>query len=171
MGPNPGTPLVGVLTLTTDEPTSVTLDVNDGSNSWILTFDDLEIDHALPVLGFRPNKTHTIEVSVVDAAGNQTTAGRDIVVTTDPLPPGFPPIAVVSNPDRMEPGVTLFDVIPRGVNEDFGHALIAVDETGEVVWYHRASMCLAMSGGWQTAICCSCSPIEDELSRWTCWAT
>ena len=137
MAPNPDTPLAGVLTVTTDVPTRVSLVVSDGEKSWTIDFDEFNTDHSLTVLGFRPGKTHTIEVSVIDGEGNETTLDKKIKVTTDPLPPGFPPIKVVSTPAKMEPGVTIFPVRARGANTAFGDVLVAVDETGEVVWYHR----------------------------------
>jgi hypothetical protein len=54
----------------------------------------------------------------------------------------FPPLEVtVSDPERMEPGITIFSMIgwgwdPPRPNNDFG-LLVAVDEHGEVVWYYQ----------------------------------
>ena len=39
----------------------------------------------------------------------------------------------------MEPGYTLFDVVPEGNNAEFGALLIIVDAQGEVVWYQIGS--------------------------------
>jgi arylsulfate sulfotransferase len=129
MAPNPDTPLVGILNWTTDVPTRISLDVSDGSDGWEINFDEFSVAHSLPILGFRPGKKHTIRVRAIDEDDNESAASFE--VTTDPLPEDFPEINVVSNPDEMEPGVTLF---PAG---DF---LIAVNETGEVVWYHRVGL-------------------------------
>ena len=129
MAPNPDTPLVGILNWTTDVPTRISLDVSDGSDSWEINFDEFKAAHSLPILGFRPGKQHTISVRAIDEDNNESVAS--LVVNTDPLPEDFPEINVVSNPDEMEPGITLF---PAG---DF---LIAVNETGEVVWYHRVGL-------------------------------
>jgi arylsulfate sulfotransferase len=138
MAPNPDTPLVGVLELSTDEPTRVRVDSSNESDSRVIDFDELNTDHSLPILGFHPGKTHIIHVSVLDKADNETSADSEIVVTTDPLPEGFPPIEVlVSKPEKMEPGVTLFPAGGRGVNADFGTVLVIVNDKGEVVWYHR----------------------------------
>jgi arylsulfate sulfotransferase len=137
MAPNPDTPLVGVLELSTDEPTRVRVSLSS-SASRVIDFDKFNTNHSLPILGFHPGKKHIIHVIVIDEAGNETSADSNIEVTTDPLPEGFPPIEVlVSKPEKMETGVTLFPVRGGGANADFGNVLVIVDETGEVVWYHK----------------------------------
>jgi arylsulfate sulfotransferase len=133
MGPNPSVPLAGILEVSTDEPTRVTLEVSDGTSSWSIAYDEFNTDHSLMVLGFHPGKTHTIQVNVIDKAGNETTAQSPLQIAIDPLPADFPPIEVpVSQPEKMEPGVTLFRVNRLEVR-----LFVAVDETGEVVWYYR----------------------------------
>jgi arylsulfate sulfotransferase len=39
----------------------------------------------------------------------------------------------------MEPGYTLFDVVPEGSNAEFGALIVIVDAKGEVVWYQTGS--------------------------------
>jgi len=136
MDPNLSTPLAGVLHLSTNIPTRVLLDISSGNKSWSIKFDDFKTDHTLTVLGFRPDKTHTIKIHVVNQNGQQSTFHRPLTVTTDPLPDEFPSLVVnKSQPHLMEPGYTLFDVIPEGDNSEFGALIVIVDETGEVVWY------------------------------------
>lgn len=138
--PNASTPLVGVLELTTDEPTSVSIFVSNESDSWAVDFDEFNTDHSLPVLGFHPGKKHEVLVIVLDRSGNETAAENVIEVTTEPLPTGFPQIkTLISMPDEMEPGITIFPVQGRGIHQEFGDAIVAVDELGEVVWYHKPS--------------------------------
>ena len=73
---------------------------------------------------------------MTDEAGNVISAAESLEFTTDSLPGDFPPIRVtLSRPDRMEPGVTLFSVARVG-DREYG-LLVAVDESGEVVWYYR----------------------------------
>ena len=59
-------------------------------------------------------------------------------IDTPPLPEDFPPIELsISDPARMEPGVTLFDLIhwpESGTDAAYG-LLVALNERGEVVWY------------------------------------
>lgn len=55
---------------------------------------------------------------------------------SDPLPADFPQIqTLLSDPERMEPGVTFFNLIRPG-----NGLLAAVDERVEVVWYYRQSI-------------------------------
>ncbi len=149
MAPNPSTPLAGLLELETDEPTTVSVAVTENTtasnsqtrgvfDSSTIEFDDLSIEHSLPLLGFTPGGSFTLQITVTDKFGNQRVFDQPLFVSTDPLPEDFPPIEVAtSNPEKMEPGVTLFDIGARGVNISFGEALIAVNELGDVVWYHK----------------------------------
>ena len=128
LNPNNNTPLAGLLELSTQVPTQVILMLSDGNTTWSISFEEFGTHHLLTVLGLRPEKTHTIRVQAVDQEGNIT--AEDIIeVTTDPLPPKFPTIEVISQPDLMEPGVTLFSDFDEGL-------LIIVNEIGEVIWYY-----------------------------------
>jgi arylsulfate sulfotransferase len=149
MAPNPNTPLAGLLELETDEPTTVSVAVTENTtamnslnrsvfDSSTIEFDDLSIEHSLPLLGFTPGGSFTLQITVSDAFGNQTEFNQQLFINTDPLPEDFPPIEVTtSNPEKMEPGVTLFDVSGNGANGSFGRAIVAVNESGEVLWYHK----------------------------------
>ncbi len=141
-------PLAAVLRLTSDEPTEVTVDVSSNSvetNSVGNTARDFSVssggfatEHAITLLGFRPDESYDVRVTLTDKAGNDTILEDGLSVTTAPLPEGFPPIQVMTSvPELMEPGVTLFPVRPSGANLAFGSVFIAVDEAGEVVWYRR----------------------------------
>lgn len=141
-------PLAAVLRLTSDEQTEVTVDVTSNSaetNSVTSVTRDFSVpvsgfatEHAITLLGFRPDESYDVHVTLTDKSGNDTILGDDLSVTTAPLPIGFPPIHVeTSTPELMEPGVTLFPVRASGANLAFGGVFIAVDEAGEVVWYRR----------------------------------
>lgn len=140
-------PLAAVLTLTSDEPTEVTVDVSNNSvetNSVSNTTRDFSVpgsgfatEHAITLLGFRPGESYSIRVTLRDVEDNETVLDS-IIVNTAPLPEGFPPIQVMTSvPELMEPGVTIFPVRAFGPNPEFGSVFVAVDETGEVVWYRR----------------------------------
>jgi hypothetical protein len=59
---------------------------------------------------------------------------------TPPLPDDFPPLQVlVSIPEAMEPGFTLFNIRPA-VGDS--RMLVIVDELGDVVWYADDNFCL-----------------------------
>jgi len=92
-------------------------------------------DRSVPLVGLKPDTEYTVEVVSDDQAESAT-------FTTGSLPDDMPPIEVEAQPDDMEPGLTLFDVIPLRFGEGDGEPtddgyLIAVDSDGDVVWYHR----------------------------------
>ena len=140
--PSDNVPLAAQVTFTTTPRTTVALEFDDGIRSWVVdTGEPAKTNHVVPILGMRPNRTHTVRVIVTDENGSTNTS-EPFELITDPLPDDFPPIDVrISEPDRMEPGVTMFEPIYRSEDEsgrDY-HLLVAVDETGEVVWYFRAA--------------------------------
>lgn len=128
MAPNPSTPLAGLLELSTSGMSRVSVVVSDGSEQFNIDFQELNFDHSLPVLGFKPDKNYTITVHVFDEDGLELIEPAVFEATTSPLPDDFPLISVTSTPELMEPGVTLFEA--RGF-------LVMVNEIGEVVWFHR----------------------------------
>jgi arylsulfate sulfotransferase len=136
MAPNASTPLAGLLELQTSDISRVSIVVSDGIDQWNKDFEEFNTDHSLPVLGFKPGRAHTVTVSVLDEEGNDLIEPVVLEVTTDPLPEGFPLINVTSTPELMEPGVTLFEA---------GGYLVAVNETGEVVWYHQIQVPIGQS--------------------------
>lgn len=125
-------PLAGVITLQTDVPTSVSLSVDDGVETWQIPDAEpqFQTDHEVMALGFLSDRTHTITVVVTDQQGNQTTAASPVVFQTPPLPADFPPIEVdVVEPTLMEPGYTLFGTSGTSVYS------IILDAQGRSVWY------------------------------------
>ena len=139
--PNAAVPLAAVVSATTNEPTVLLIQVSEGNHEWsIPTSPELATKHSLPVLGFRPDRQHVVQVTARNEAGN-TSATIPLEFETAPLPDDFPKLTVsVSKPENMEPGVTLFALMrwpeESEPDEEFGLA-IAVDEQGEVVWYRR----------------------------------
>jgi hypothetical protein len=137
---NERAPLAAKLALTTDEPTTIAFEIDDGERQWTVTpsgDDAYALEHRTPVLGLHPERRHAIVVRAEDAAGN-VSRSESIAVTTPPVPELFPDLeVVVREPERMEPGLTFFNVTPRPEEDsdlDYG-ALVAVDDTGEVVWF------------------------------------
>ncbi|MFL2546222.1 MAG: aryl-sulfate sulfotransferase [Candidatus Rariloculaceae bacterium] len=140
--PNPTVPQAAVLSLTTDEPSRLTINFNDGERSWSVTPDDaMATNHEVPVIGMRAGRVHTITASLQDADGNETLS-EAMTFETPPLPDAFPtPVVSVHNPDAMQPGVTVFNINgrwgPTGTSEpaNFSPAII-VDDAGEIIWYY-----------------------------------
>jgi len=126
-------PLAGTLQFTTDEASRVSVSVSDGQESWQRNFYDFATTHRVPLLGFKPGRTNAITVTAYDRQRNPVTAPQPLVFITSPLPTNFPIITLLqADPEKMEPGYTLFRV---GVhNEKYWYGTI-VDSSGEVVWY------------------------------------
>jgi hypothetical protein len=140
--PNPTVPLAAILRVTTDEPTELTLNINDGEWNWSVTpSDEMTTRHKVPVLGMRPGRAHTITASLRDSAGNETLS-EELTFETPALPDAFPtPRVSVHNPGAMEPGVTVFNVNGRwgpdgsSTPANFSPAII-VNDNGDVIWYY-----------------------------------
>ena len=126
-------PLAGTLQLTTAQETRISVSVSDGTNSWERRFYDYATAHSVPLFGFKPAHTNIITITVIDRYRNQFTAAQPLQFITGPLPTNFPNLHLLhSEPDRMEPGYTLFRVeLHSSAN---GYAII-VNSGGEVVWY------------------------------------
>jgi len=138
--PNHTVPLAAIVRLQTNERSKVSIDIKGGTIPTHAEFPEYSAVHTIPIVGLAPGKTNTITVTA--ESESKKTESTTISFNADPLPPDFPPIALVSSdPSAMEPGLTLFNVfqwdpfligvvVPRGW-------LIAVNAAGEVVWYHR----------------------------------
>ena len=89
--PNPTVPLAAILSMTTDEPTKLTLNINDGERSWSVTpSDEMATRHEVPVIGMRAGRVHTITASLQDADGNETLS-EGLTFATPALPDAFHP--------------------------------------------------------------------------------
>ena len=140
MNPNGVTPLAGVVELTTDVPTRVTLTISDGTDSRVREFAEYRTEHYLPVLGLKPDNSYSLVVAVTDQADESLIMTSLPPAVTGPLPPEFPVIDIlVSDPSRMEPGYTLLDKFTRGKpgmpDSSLPSYAIIVDDAGDVVWY------------------------------------
>ena len=131
--PAPNAPLAGVLALTTDSDSRVSVSLNDGTRTWVRNFYDFGTAHTIPLLGFKPGRTNQITVSVLDKYRNQATASSPLVFVTAPLPSDFPPSMLLKNePDKMEPGFTLFRILNQNDNQAY---VTIIDNSADVVWY------------------------------------
>lgn len=126
-------PLAGVLHVDTDVASRLSVSVNDGLGTWHHDFLDYATNHSEVVLGFKPDRTNEIQVTVYDKNHNSYTASGTLTNITAPLPANFPVHTVLkSDPSKMEPGYTLF-IVQRGFWQNT--FVTIVDNTGEVVWY------------------------------------
>ena len=135
MNPNGVTPLAGVVTLTTDVPSRVSLSISDGTETWGVDFPDLGVTHSVPVLGLKPSSSYTIEVTVTDHTGSREKLSPALQTLTGPLPADFPKVSTYwSEPSRMEPGFILLDKTRRPFEGKTEYAMI-LDLEGQVRWY------------------------------------
>src|SRR5207253_9739837 len=126
-------PLAGVLQLTTDVPSRVSVSFPDVFGTVQREFHDYATTHSIPLFGLKPGRTTQVTVTVRDGLRNEFTPSSPLIIVTDPLPSDFPVInLLVNDPDHMEHGYTLF----RIVNNNSGRAFLTiVDNGGDVVWY------------------------------------
>jgi hypothetical protein len=130
-------PLAGVLSVTTDTPSQVSVSVYDGIDTWRRDFYDYSTNHTETLLGFKADRFNEITVTVRDQYRNTFTTGQPLYFLTEPLPTNMPTFTLITNnPGLMEPGYTIF----RVSNQTTGAAYVTiVDRSGQIVWYGEAS--------------------------------
>ncbi|MFO1499895.1 MAG: aryl-sulfate sulfotransferase [Verrucomicrobiota bacterium] len=128
-------PLAGTLRVQTDAPSTLRVEVNDGHSAWQRRFYDLAMDHAIPLFGLKPGRNHLITITAQAQDGTTATAPEPLTFLSDPLPGDFPNIHLLqSQPEKMEPGYTLFRV---EIHSNTYAYVVIVDSDGEVVWYAK----------------------------------
>lgn len=129
LDPNGTTPLAARLTVDTSAPASLSITVSDGAASFDVTVSARTTEHAVPIVGLRPNTTY--EVAVTTVADDGASPLPPMQITTPSLPQPFPVIdAETLVPGAAEPGLSLMDI---GGTAEY---LAAVDDTGDVVWLY-----------------------------------
>ncbi len=126
---NPAVPQVGVVSVSTLPETSGKVTISGAGEEWEVAFDETATLHVKPIFGLRPDTTYTATLLLESASASVIT--EPVQWTTPPLPEQFPPIiASLSEPERMEPGMTLFNLrAPTG-------SMVIVDHAGIVRWYY-----------------------------------
>jgi hypothetical protein len=127
-----------VLNLATDVDSRVGILVDDGHETREHYFFDYGTTHSLPLLGFKPDRTNVITLTVFDRQRNAITADQPIIFVTDPLPNDFPDLLLLqTDPAAMEPGYSLFIVNVFGApGSTSQYYAVIVDAFGQVVWYN-----------------------------------
>jgi hypothetical protein len=145
---NPANHLSARVTFTTERDAKAVLRVRGPEGrSWTVGPEDaFTREHELWVLGMYADSSYsfTAEAWDADGASGQSPAQP---FRTGPLPDDFPPIELrVAETDLMQPGITLFNVYRYNPRRDFLWGLIlAVDDTGRVVWYYRSPLMLIVT--------------------------
>lgn len=143
---NPAVPQAAVVRFEADGPVTTTLTVSEGDRAWNLVYGpESKPADGLAVVGMKADRDHQVQVRIESEAG--ATTAEPLSFRTPPLPDdpdAFPPLEVtVSQPERMEPGFTIFN--PRRSKDGdprFGTGfgmLVAVDHAGDVLWYYRTN--------------------------------
>ncbi|HEY1790969.1 MAG TPA: aryl-sulfate sulfotransferase [Verrucomicrobiae bacterium] len=133
--PASAAPLAGTLQIATDVNSRISVIISDGFGNQEKDFYDFSTNHSEILLGFKPNQTNQILVTVYDENQNSATAPQLLTFVTAPLPSNFPVYTVLTNlPSQMEPGYTLF--IDEDRNTLVGFAIF-MDNSGNVVWYKQ----------------------------------
>jgi arylsulfate sulfotransferase len=128
-------PLAGVLQVTTDVPSRVSVWVTAGTNVWERDFYNYATSNSVPLYGFQPGQTNLIQVTTYDESRNAHTASQLLRFVTAPLPSDFPEITLLKNdPAQIEPGDTLFTVQNRA---DLNGYITIVNPSGQVIWYQQ----------------------------------
>jgi len=143
MNPSGRAPLAGTLRFNTDRPARATLVISDADHRETITPEDgFVTQHDIMLLGFRPSRTHTVELMLEGEDGSHSEMpAASLTVDTPALPENTPSVDVtLSRPAVMEPGVTLvplFRWIDFQIDQNYGQ-ILALDAQGEVVWIYEA---------------------------------
>ena len=155
VNPSGRVPLAAVIEFTPAEQVAAHIEITDGEKTWDASFDAhsaTDGEYSIPVLGMRAQREHEITLTLdsVDGKTHRQTFSHTTPGYPDKL--SFPNIVVsVSEPDRMEPGVTFLSARRRALGR--GHwltkkqyewsvnygLLVALDNRGEVVWWYESS--------------------------------
>jgi hypothetical protein len=123
--------------LTTDTDSQVSVSVSDGTGTWERDLFDYGANHSETLLGFKPNRTNEITVTVRDKYRNAFTVAEPLSFVTSPLPTNMPTFTLLTNNlAEMEPGYTLFRVANNTTKAAY---VTIVDSSGQVVWYGESS--------------------------------
>jgi hypothetical protein len=152
--PNHGNVLSGFVAVHTDPPAMVSVTAQAaGHRVTVPRTARLSRDHLIGLAGLRPSTTYQVSAEATGADGATWPAGPPQRFRTGPLPSDFPRMSATATPDRMAPGLTLFNLVPwrlpRGgrpitpvslAEQPMLGYLAAVDEAGQVVWYYRSEL-------------------------------
>ncbi len=134
--PSVNAPLAGLLQVTSDVPSRVSVQMSNGTNLWQRNFYDYSTAHSIQLLGFMPRTTNSILVTVYDKQRNASTAPQPLTFITPALPQFFPVYTILTNnPAAMEPGYMFFTIRNNSAAQAF---ITMMDNNGNVVWYMRA---------------------------------
>jgi hypothetical protein len=120
-----------------DRPAALDVALVDSRGPRTLHFPADDV-HDVPLLGFRPHDDVDVTVTASDDVGESEPV--TLTFTSGELPDRFPDVDVLAlDPDRVEPGYTLFPVHLVTDGRELVRA-VALDAWGEPVWVWRTSL-------------------------------
>ena len=125
-------PLTQLLSVSTVEPTELTVHLDDGERTVHVHFPAVATEHEVPLLGLPAGDTIEVTVDLESDAGvlRGVTAGS---VTTPAAPSPFPIVDVLAHdPARAEPGYLFFSIKSPEPGIDY---LLAFDDRMRLVWW------------------------------------
>jgi hypothetical protein len=134
--------LAAVVRFESSEPVRARVRVTGPRHRFTVRERQEQRDHVVPILGLRPDSEYRFTVEL----GSDSDAASPVTFTAGSLPPDLPSIEITnSTPSDTARGWTLFSATrrmdpPAAPGEDAPNLgyLMAVDRTGQVVWYHVA---------------------------------
>jgi len=152
--PSGHVPLAAALRFQSEVDLQASLEITDGTHTWSAEFGS-EIrtgdSYEVPVVGMRPDRDHTIRLQLTgaDTAIERTFEYRTPALSVDPrITPPFD--IMVSEQERMEPGVLFLSVRRRALGRPHWHSpkqrdfsmnwgrVFALDAAGEVIWFFES---------------------------------
>lgn len=139
--PNPieRAPLIAIVDFEATQDVEAVIEVFEDQRSWEQPWQSSPTrKHSIAVMGLRPGREHSIRVRIRVPGTDREEISGPMQFQTPEVPSSFPPLkTLISQPEKMEPGVTLFalNLWRESVSMlDYGY-IIAVNEAGEVVWF------------------------------------
>lgn len=130
LNPTGRTPLAALLGLSCQNPLQLTVEVQ-GDVPLSATFDGFRTVFNVPILGLYPDLLNEVHLTLMTQ--DSVFAFDTLYIQTEPANPEWPDINVlVSDPDRMEPGLTCSSVLP---NQKISSSHpVMFDHTGQIRW-------------------------------------
>lgn len=132
----PHSVLTAVVEVESDDPVRPALaaTAEDGHTVQVPARGPAATEHELALVGLRPETEYALTLTGSSALAE---ASEGLRIQTGVLPEDLPAVVVEAD-GRAAEGATLFNASAGADGLEHPGNLIAVDETGEVVWYHQA---------------------------------
>ncbi len=140
VGPGPHSVLTAVVEVDSDQPVRPRIVATADGHQVVVPAPPRRARHLeLPLVGLRPATTYAVQLR-----GSSALADLDGELTfrSGSLPPYLPEV-ITQAEDRARPGATLINAYPNLLSIRYPGVLLAVDETGQVVWYQLDSQTIS----------------------------